>query len=111
MISATSSPIPSPTIAAVTWSISRMPGPPAGPSYRITITSPGRIVRCLTAVKQSSSLSNTRAGPRWRSRSWPASLTTQPPGARFPRRTASPPVGLSGCSIGTTTGWPGVSTT
>ena len=32
VISATSSPSPSPTIAAVTCSISRMPGPPAGPS-------------------------------------------------------------------------------
>ena len=30
--SVTSSESPSPTIAAVTWNISRMPGPPAGPS-------------------------------------------------------------------------------
>ena len=33
-------PAPRPTIAAVTASISRMPGPPAGPSLRMTTTSP-----------------------------------------------------------------------
>ena len=38
-----------------------------------------------------------------------ASLTTQPSGARLPYRIASPPVALSGRSIGTTTCWPGVS--
>src|SRR5437868_13284995 len=32
---------PSPTIAAVTPSISRIPGPPLGPSLRMTTTSPG----------------------------------------------------------------------
>ncbi len=42
VISATDSPRPSPTIAAVTASISRIPGPPAGPSPRITTTSPSR---------------------------------------------------------------------
>ena len=41
---ATSSPRPSPTIAAVTWSISRMPGPPAGPSLRMTTMSPASIL-------------------------------------------------------------------
>ena len=41
--SATVSPSPSPTIAAVTASISRMPGPPAGPSLRMTTTSPALI--------------------------------------------------------------------
>ncbi len=40
VISATSSPRPRPISAAVTPSISRMPGPPAGPSLRITMTSP-----------------------------------------------------------------------
>ena len=49
MSSATSSPRPSPTIAAVTWSISRIPGPPAGPSLRITITSPGWMSCSATA--------------------------------------------------------------
>ena len=43
--SATESPRPAPTIAAVTPSISRMPGPPFGPSWRMTTTSP-----CLDAA-------------------------------------------------------------
>ena len=38
--SATESPRPSPWSAAVTASISRIPGPPDGPSLRITTTSP-----------------------------------------------------------------------
>ena len=42
-----------------------MPGPPAGPSLRITTTSPGLIAWSLTAAKASSSDSNTRAGPLW----------------------------------------------
>ena len=50
VISATESPSPSPTIAAVTASISRMPGPPAGPSLRITTTSPGLIWPLVTAA-------------------------------------------------------------
>ena len=45
------------------------------------------------------------------SRSCPASFTTQPSGARLPLRIARPPVGFSGCSSGTTTSWPGVSST
>ena len=63
--SATLSPRPSPTSAAVTSSISRMPGPPLGPSLRITTTSPGSIRPAVTASIASSSHSNTRAGPRW----------------------------------------------
>ena len=42
--SATCSPSPTPLSAAVTASISRMPGPPAGPSLRMTMTSPRSIV-------------------------------------------------------------------
>ncbi|CUP59459.1 Uncharacterised protein [Flavonifractor plautii] len=38
--SATDSEKPMPTSAAVAVSISRMPGPPWGPSFRITSTSP-----------------------------------------------------------------------
>ena len=49
VMSATSSPSPSPTIAAVTASISRMPGPPAGPSLRMTTTSPALISPLVTA--------------------------------------------------------------
>ena len=86
-----------------------MPGPPAGPSYRMTTTSPGAIARAFTAAKHSSSESKTRAGPRCTVRSWPASFTTHPSGARLPRRIAMPPRDLSGVSIGTTTSWPSVS--
>ena len=63
----------------------------------------------VTAAIASSSDSKTRAGPSWWRRSWPASLTTQPSGARFPRRIASPPVGLIGSSSGRTTRWPSAS--
>src|SRR5215472_17868559 len=52
--SATDSPSPSPTIAAVTPSISRMPGPPRGPTYRMTTTSPGWILRAVTAAMAAS---------------------------------------------------------
>ena len=82
--SATSLPRPWPTSAAVTASISRMPGPPAGPSKRITTTSPARMARACTAAKAASSESNTRAVPSNDSRPWPASLTMQPSGARSP---------------------------
>src|SRR3989304_5868073 len=59
----------------------------------MTMTSPATMRWALTASKQASSDSNTRAGPRWKRRSWPASLTTQPSGASEPRRMAGPPVG------------------
>src|SRR5436305_15153 len=77
-------------------SSTRMPGHPAGPALRITTTSPALSARAVTAAIASSSDSNARAGPEWRRRSWPASLTTQPSGARLPRRIARPPVGLIG---------------
>ena len=78
-----------------------MPGPPAGPSLRMTTTSPALdLAACVTAAIAASSPSNTRAGPAWWRRSWPASLTTQPSGARLPRRIARPPVGLIGSSSG-----------
>src|SRR4029453_1412416 len=60
----------------------------------MTITSFGLIFPSLTALNESSSRSNTRAGPRWRYFDWPESLITQPSGARLPRRMAMPPVGL-----------------
>ena len=72
--------------------------------------SPGSIACALTAAKQSSSDSNTRAGPVCPVRSVPASLTTAPCGARLPRRIASPPSLFSGSASGRTTSWPGSST-
>src|SRR5919199_1526983 len=106
---ATDSPKPSPTRAAVTPSISRIPGPPLGPSYLITTTSPSSIRPLVTASIASSSESKTRAGPSWNSRVCPETLITQPSGARLPLRITSPPVSLRGLSTGTTTSWPGVS--
>ena len=43
-----------------------------------------------------------RAAVAW-SRSWPASLTTAPSGARLPRSTRSAPPGLNGCAAAATT--------
>ena len=93
----------------VTASISRMPGPPAGPSLRMTTTSPALIPpagdrrhRVLLALEDA-----RRA--LWWTRSWPESFTTQPSGARLPRRIARPPVFLTGSSTGRTTSWPAVS--
>ncbi len=108
--SATESPSPAPTMAAVTPSISRIPGPPFGPSCRITTTSPARMRPACTASKAASSPSNTRAGPRYVPKSCPATLTTQPSGARLPRRMTRPPVAFSGADNGRTTSCPGVST-
>ena len=59
-----------------------MPGPPPGPSSRITTTSPARS-SAPDGGEASSSESKTRAGPRWKA-VWPASFTTQPSGARLP---------------------------
>ena len=75
----------------------------------MTTTSPALISPAVTAAMASSSDSKTRAGPSWWTRSWPESFTTQPSGARLPRRMARPPVGLSGSSSGRTTRWPSVS--
>ena len=49
-------------------------------------------------------------GAWWKRRSWPATLMTQPSGARLPLRMTRPPVGLRGLSSVWMTGWPGVST-
>src|SRR5437879_2606017 len=61
-MSATVSPRPAPWSAPVTWSISRIPGPPFGPSQRITITSLGLIFPALTAWNESSSRSRAAFG-------------------------------------------------
>ena len=75
----------------------------------MTTTSPGLMRWSRTAAKHAFSESKTRAGPLNCRVSWPASLMTQPSGASVPRRIASPPVALIGCSIGRMTSWPGVS--
>ena len=63
VISATDLSSPIPDIADVGESISLIPGPPLGPSYLITITSPATILLLNIASTASSSESNTLAGP------------------------------------------------
>ena len=62
-----------------------------------------------TAANASSSRSNTRAGPLCSIRSCPESFTTQPSGARLPRRIANPPFGLIASDTGRITSCPSVS--
>ncbi len=77
-----------------------MPGPPLGPSYRMTTTLPGWIFPARMAAFASSSLSNTRASPvnTWSEGSMAPGLVTPVSGARFPLRTAMPPRGEKGSS-------------
>ena len=63
VINATDEPNPIPAMADVGFNISLIPGPPFGPSYLITTTSPGTIFPPLIAAIASSSQSNTLAGP------------------------------------------------
>ena len=103
VINATFLPIPWPDSAAVVASISRMPGPPAGPSFLMTMTSPSSYARSLIAANASSSHSKTRAGPEntiWSS-VMPAIFTMAPSGARLPFNPTTPPV----VERGVETGW------
>ena len=70
-----------------------MPGPPLGPSYVMTTTSPAIILSPKIAVTASSCDSKTRARPLNFKilSSTPAVLTIQPLRAIFPKSTASPP--------------------
>ena len=95
-------PRPAPATAAVTASISGIPGDPFGPSYRITITSPGPILPPVTASKASFSESKGRARPRNSSEAAPAIFITLPSGASDPRRIAVPPSVWSGSLAGRT---------
>ena len=99
VINNTSLPRPAPFIAAVICSISLIPGPPLGPSLRITITCPFSISPLKSASRASCSLSNTFAGPEKLFISIPAVFTTEPFVERLPFKTAIPPsleIGLSG---------------
>ena len=80
--------------ADVGYSISCMPGPPRGPSYLMTTTSPGRdraaedaVDRVLLALEHHAP--GRRTGQI--SSGTPAVLTIAPSGARFPYSTARPP--------------------
>src|SRR3954454_20355564 len=79
--SSTSLPRPAPLIAPVIASISRIPGPPLGPSYRITTTSPAVMVPSSSASNAARSRSKTLAVPSNTSESKPADFTTAPSGA------------------------------
>ncbi|CPU64541.1 Uncharacterised protein [Mycobacteroides abscessus] len=79
-------------------SISRIPGPPLGPSYRMTTTSPSVIVPSSRASSAARSRSKTRAVPSNTSSSNPADFTTAPSGASDPCRIVMPPVWWIGSS-------------
>src|SRR5690554_4998504 len=95
-MSDTSPPKPLPMTIALIDNISGIPGPPLGPQYRITITSPAVILSCNNASVASSSESYTRAGPVIALTFNPDILHTAPSGARLPFNTTNGPVGLSG---------------
>ncbi|COX31818.1 Uncharacterised protein [Mycobacterium tuberculosis] len=77
-------------------SISRIPGPPLGPSYRITTASPTVMVPSSRASSAARSPSKTLAVPSNTSESNPAVLTTAPSGASDPCRMVMPPLGWIG---------------
>src|SRR5665647_269302 len=85
---------PIPASVAVGESISLIPGPPLGPSYLTTTTSPTTTFPLIRPAIQSSSLLKHFAGPSWTSISGRTApfLTTAPSGHRFPHSMASPPV-------------------
>ena len=84
--SAQARPSPLPLRKLVGYSISCIPGPPRGPSYRITTTSPATTRPPRIPVTASSCDSNTFAGPEnvHSSSGTPAVFTTAPSGAMFP---------------------------
>src|SRR6266508_1371949 len=103
VISATSLPRPAPATAAVTASISGMPGDPFGPSYLMAMTSPALILPDVTASNASCSESNGRATPVNMRLAAPAIFITLPSGASDPYRIAVPPVGWMGLPTACTT--------
>src|SRR5581483_781039 len=99
VISAQLRPSPLPLRNEVGYSISCMPGPPRGPSYRMITTSPADTAPPRIPETASSWLSNTTAGPEnsHSSDGTPAVLMIEPSGARFPYSTASPPSAVYAC--------------
>ncbi len=90
---ATSLSNPIPAMAEVGDNISCMPGPPFGPSYRTITMCPGFTFPPIIPAMASGSDSNMMAFPSLTIISGATAdcFTTAPPGARFPRRMASPP--------------------
>ena len=95
-----------PTTALVGDSISRIPGPPTGPSLRMTITCPALTRLPMIAFSAASSDSNTMALPENLRPSLPVIFATAPPGARFPRRIRRWLSGFIGFESGRMTSWP-----
>ena len=87
-------------MADVGFSISGIPGPPRGPTYLITTTSPAFILPVLMPLINSCSPSNTLAGPVNNSPSLPEIFATLPFSARLPNSICKCPVDLTGCSTG-----------
>ena len=111
VMSATESPRPAPTIAAVTAEHLAHARTACWPFVADHDHVAGLIAWRWTASNAASSLSNTRAGPRCMRALGARQLQHRRPPARgCPSRITRPPCGLSGRSIGRTTSWPGVST-
>ena len=91
--SAQARPRPLPFRKEVGYSISCIPGPPRGPSYLMTTTSPAVTRPARIPSTASSCDSKTRAGPEnvHSSSGTPAVFTTAPSVARFPYSMHSPP--------------------
>ena len=100
VISAQARPSPFPFRNDVGYSISCMPGPPRGPSYLITTTSPAATRPERMPSTASSCDSKTLAGPLKvnSSSGTPAVFTIAPSGARLPYSTASPPSAVYACA-------------
>ena len=98
VIKATVSPNPCPYIAPVVESISRIPGPPLGPSYLIITASPALISFFKTAVKASSSESKHLAFPLKVKFFKPAIFDIHPSGARLPHNPTTELFSLIGLS-------------
>mmetsp|Transcript_108 Transcript_108/g.281 ORF Transcript_108/g.281 Transcript_108/m.281 type:complete len:338 (-) Transcript_108:568-1581(-) len=110
VISAHWSPRPAPMIAEVGVSISGIPGPPLGPSYRMTTTEfLNGSMSLETAASMSSSQSKQRALPWNLSPSLPVILATEPSGERLPYRICRCPEDLMGLSSGRMMSWPAAS--
>src|SRR5699024_10667568 len=103
---ATFSPKPFPTKREETESISGIPGPPLGPVWRMTRTSPSLISLWVTASVASASVSNTRAGPVCLVTFTPDTLATAPLGAKLPFKTINGPSARFGLSKGIITSYP-----
>src|SRR5579863_8960142 len=99
VISAHARPRPFPLRNDVGYSISCMPGPPRGPSYLMTTTSPALTRPASIPSTASSCDSKTRAGPEnvHSSSGTPAVFTTPPSGARFPYSMHRPPSAVYAC--------------